>query len=189
MNIANQITLSRIWLALICVWLIIQDSFASMLGAFMVFIVAALTDFLDGYFARKYQLVSDWGKLWDPIADKVLVIGVFLAFLAAGVVPLWVILAIILRELVITIMRMVCLRQGVVVEAKMVGKHKTVAQITAIVLIFIMLLLIKQGTYIQAEQWLKNFIVPFILGYVVIITLYSGALYVWDNRKLLRRVK
>jgi CDP-diacylglycerol--glycerol-3-phosphate 3-phosphatidyltransferase len=143
MNIANQVTLSRAILAFVCMGLLAVNTFSYIMAAFIVFIVAAITDFFDGYLARKYNLVSDWGKLWDPIADKILVIGVFLAFVFLGVVELWMVMVIIFREVVVTWMRMICLKKGTVIEAKMAGKHKTVAQIVGIILIFIMLLIMK----------------------------------------------
>jgi len=185
MNIANQVTLSRIALSFICMWLIVKDNLVAMIISFIIFIIAALTDYWDGYLARKYNLISDWGKLWDPIADKVLILGVFLAFLALGVVNMWVVIVIMFREFAITGMRFICLKKGVVVEAKMVGKHKTVSQIAGIILIFLALIIIKSIPESFIAELLSDYIIPFALWYIIIITIYSGAVYVWDNRKLI----
>ena len=186
MNIANQITVLRIILSFVCIWFIVQDTFVSTLVAFSVFIIASLTDYFDGFIARKLSLVSDLGKILDPIADKVLVIGVFVGFLACDWVNVWVVIVIMLREFIITSLRFFGLNKGVVIEAKFLGKYKTVSQIVGIVLIFVTILIVKTSPENAVAVLLSNYIVPFALWYIILITLYSGFAYLWDNRKVIK---
>lgn len=185
MNICNKLTISRIFLAFICIGLIIKNSFSSLILAFIVFIIASITDFLDGYWARKRKLISDLGKLLDPIADKILISGVFIAFLEVGIINAWMVSVIMLREFIITGMRLYGLNRGGVLEARALGKHKTVSQIIGVVLIFIALISFKitRGGMVD---FLYYRLVPLVMWYIVIITLFSGMSYLWVNRKAIK---
>ncbi|MBU1121417.1 MAG: CDP-diacylglycerol--glycerol-3-phosphate 3-phosphatidyltransferase [Candidatus Omnitrophota bacterium] len=185
MNICNKLTISRIFLAFICIGLIIKDTLAFLIVAFIIFIIASITDFLDGYLARKKNLISDLGKLLDPIADKILIIGVFLAFLQVGIINAWMVSVIMLREFIITGLRFYGLSKGIVLEAQTLGKHKTVSQIIGIVLIFITLILSKV-TDSSTVYFLYYKLVPAVMWYVVVITLFSGISYLWTNRKTIK---
>src|SRR5512135_1783965 len=98
----------------------------------LFFILACATDFLDGWIARARHQVTDFGKIMDPVADKVLVLGVFLSFVQMQLVPAWMVIVIIIRELLITGMRFLAIRKGRVLAAESAGKHKTVSQMIAI---------------------------------------------------------
>jgi len=111
MNISNKLTFLRIILAFICIGLILLNNFPSILIAFIIFIIASVTDFFDGYLARKHNIVTDLGKFLDPIADKILIIGVFLAFLQLRMVNAWMVSAIMLREFIVTGMRLYTLNK------------------------------------------------------------------------------
>ncbi|UCG34576.1 MAG: CDP-diacylglycerol--glycerol-3-phosphate 3-phosphatidyltransferase [Candidatus Omnitrophota bacterium] len=185
MNTANRLTVGRIFLAFICIWLIVRNTLASICGAFAVFVVASLTDFLDGYLARKKQIASDLGKILDPIADKILIIGVFLAFVELGVLKAWMVGVIMLREFIVTGLRLYCLNKGLVLEAKRFGKHKTISQIVGVVFIFITVILFN-----LVENKTVNFfyhgLIPIVMWYVVLITLFSGVYYFWENRRAIK---
>lgn len=185
MNICNKLTLLRILLAFICIGFILKNTFVSLIIAFIVFGLASLTDFFDGFLARRKNLVSDLGKLLDPIADKILIIGVFLAFLQLGVINAWMVSVIMLREFIITGLRLYGLNKNVVLEAKLLGKHKTVSQVIGVFLIFITLILIKI-TDSKAVLILYYRIIPAAMWYIVIITLFSGINYLWSNRKTIK---
>lgn len=158
-----------------------------MLFAFVIFIVASITDWLDGLFARRNNLVSDLGKLLDPIADKILIIGVFLAFLQLEVVVnAWMISIIMLREFIVTGMRLYSLNRGEVLEAKRWGKHKTVSQIVAILFIFIAFLLFKKFPTNNIVIFLYTKVTHVLMWYVVMITLFSGVYYFWANRRSIK---
>lgn len=187
MNIANYLTFLRIILAFICIGFILKNDFSSILTAFIVFVIASFTDLLDGIFARRNNLVSDLGKLLDPIADKILIIGVFLAFLQLKVVVnAWMVSVIMLREFIITGLRLYVLNKGEVLEAKRWGKHKTVSQVIGIVIIFLSLLLVKKFPQNTFVLFLYEKFTYIVMWYVVAVTLFSGVYYFWINRRSIK---
>ncbi|HIE35834.1 MAG TPA: CDP-diacylglycerol--glycerol-3-phosphate 3-phosphatidyltransferase [Candidatus Omnitrophica bacterium] len=186
MNIANWLTLLRIVLSFVCIWLILKNTFFSLLGAFFVFLMASFTDFLDGFLARKRKIVSDLGKLFDPIADKILIVGVFCAFLQLRVVNAWIVIVIMLREFIITSLRLYSLNKGIVLEAKKWGKHKTLSQVLGIIVIFILLILFRKFPQSKQIHLFYNYFIPIIMWYILIVTLFSGIYYFWVNRKTIK---
>jgi CDP-diacylglycerol--glycerol-3-phosphate 3-phosphatidyltransferase len=147
-----------------------------------------LTDFYDGYIARKENLVTNFGKIMDPIADKLLVLGAFLAFVQLQVVAAWMVVLIISREILITSLRLFAITKGRFLAAERGGKHKTVSQMVAIFLI--LTYLIFKETMIQFSTWTDSLefwceLGIFILMLItVILTLISGLSYLWRNKKL-----
>lgn len=187
MNIANYLTFLRIILAFFCIGFILRNNFNSILIAFIIFIIASLTDLFDGMFARRHNLISDLGKLLDPIADKILIIGVFLGFLQLKVVVnAWMVTVIMLREFIVTGLRLYVLKSGEVLEARRWGKHKTVSQVAGIIVIFISLLLFKKFPQNNFVIFLYTKLTYLIMWYVVIITLFSGFYYFWTNRRAIK---
>lgn len=145
-----------------------------------------MTDFLDGYIARKNNLISDLGRLLDPIADKILVIGIFCAFLELKIVSAWMVSLIMLREFIITGLRLYGLNKGVVLEAKKFGKHKTFSQIIGILIIFIIIILNKKFSENFVVFFLYYKFIPILMWYIVSITLFSGIYYFWINRRAIK---
>lgn len=186
MNIPNRLTILRIILSFICIGFILQNSLFSFLIAFVIFSLASITDFLDGYIARKRNLISDLGKILDPIADKILIIGVFCAFLELGIVNSWMVSLIMFREFIITGLRLYGLNKGIVLEAKNFGKHKTVSQVIGIFVILIALILSKIMPGSLIVSFLFGKFIPALMWYIVIITVSSGIYYFWVNRKVIR---
>ena len=134
----------------------------------IIFAVASFTDFLDGYLARKHNLVTDFGKFMDPLADKVLVAAALLFLIQAGRAEAWLVIIIITREYAISIIRAIAATNGKVIAASGGGKIKTVTQMLAIIMLLLSM--------------------PFgdIMMYVcVALTLYSGVEYIWNNRELI----
>lgn len=127
-NIANVITVARIGLVPVFAALVLQGTTTWLVWGAVVFVVAALTDKLDGYLARSRGLVTDFGKLADPIADKALVLSALVLLSLAGTLPWWFTAVIIVRELGITLLRFVMVRRGVVMPASKGGKLKTTLQ-------------------------------------------------------------
>ncbi|OQX88279.1 MAG: CDP-diacylglycerol--glycerol-3-phosphate 3-phosphatidyltransferase [Candidatus Omnitrophica bacterium 4484_70.2] len=185
MNLANQLTILRILLAFLCSALIIKNTLFSLILSFLIFILASFTDYIDGLIARKNNLVSDLGKILDPIADKILVILVFLAFLELGVIHTWMVGIIILREFIITGVRIFALSKGVVLEAKKFGKHKTFSQMLAIVFIFLVLIFLNLSKDTSSRN-LAQLFVDIVMVYVVLVTIFSGLYYLWANRRLIK---
>ena len=138
MNLPNLLTLSRIPILFGVVgFLYLPFSGASSM-AFVLFIIGALTDWADGYYARKQGLVSNFGKLMDALTDKVFMVGLFISLLVIGILPEWtlpLLLIILSREFLITGLRLVAASDGVVLAAEKSGKHKTVSQMVAAILL------------------------------------------------------
>ena len=134
MNLPNKLTLLRIVLVPVCMALMLTGHFYIALG---VFIVASITDFLDGYIARKNNLVTSFGKIMDPLADKILVFGALLCFLQLGFINSWCVAIILAREFFVTGMRVVAVDKGKVIAASWWGKVKTNVQMFAVMFGFL----------------------------------------------------
>lgn len=132
MNLPNIITLSRIPLMFVVVWLMYQDWTGAATLAFWLFIAAAIGDWLDGYIARKRNLISIFGKFMDALTDKIFVVGIMIAFVEQGTVPIYWVLIVLCREFMISGMRMMAAAKGVVVAAERGGKTKTLTQLIAV---------------------------------------------------------
>ena len=138
MNLPNLLTLSRIPILFGVVGSLYMPFAGSSSLAFVLFIIGALTDWADGYYARKQRLVSNFGKLMDALTDKVFMVGLFISLLVIGILPEWtlpLLLLILSREFLITGLRLVAASEGVVLAAEKSGKHKTVSQMVAAILL------------------------------------------------------
>lgn len=129
MNLPNSLSLFRILLAGVFTLLMTISWDQAPLWALIIFIAASLTDWLDGYLARKLNLITDLGKLLDPLADKILVAAAFVTFTERGLCPGWVTVAILFREFAVTGLRLLLVEKGTVLPADGWGKWKTVTQI------------------------------------------------------------
>ncbi len=140
MNLANRLTILRIVLIpMFMFFLLINNgnSFYYKLFALIIFSVAAITDGLDGYFARKQQLVTTFGKILDPLADKLLISSALISFVAMKEISAWVAIIIIGRELAVTGLRVIAASEGIVIAASKWGKWKTGLQISAVIAMII----------------------------------------------------
>lgn len=182
-NIANQITVSRIFLAFLSIGFLLTDTLWGLIASLAIFLLASFTDFLDGFIARKRNITSDFGKIMDPIADKVLIVGIFLALVSMDVVNLWMVIVIILREFLITSLRLYALSKGKVLSAQKFGKHKTVSQIVGIGLILSLMILERNSSL---PVGVVHRVIFFVLWWIVFITIFSGMVYFWSNRKLIK---
>ncbi|MCP4649404.1 MAG: CDP-diacylglycerol--glycerol-3-phosphate 3-phosphatidyltransferase [PVC group bacterium] len=189
MNLPNKLTILRIFLTFVFMFLLFYDGLTAKILAFLAFTLASITDFYDGYLARKYNMITDLGKLLDPIADKILVLAAFLAFVEMGIIPAWMVAFVILRELLITGMRVLAANKGNVLAAAKAGKHKTVSQIVSIFLILGFIVIKEAGIMnMYCEVWFKTAIYVFML-ITVAFTLISGLFYIKKNRKVFMRCK
>ena len=138
MNIANKITLVRIFLVPVFVLFMLTDfTEYNSLIAFIVFVIATITDKIGGTIARKMNLVTDFGKFLDPIADKLLVSSALICLTADGTLPAWITIVIIGREFIISAFRLVCADTGKTVAATWWGKSKTIAQMVTIIVLLL----------------------------------------------------
>jgi len=178
MNLPNKLTLSRVVLTAVFLVLLFAHGLVYKLSAVLVFSVAALTDFLDGFIARNNNLVSDFGKFMDPIADKILILAAFLAFVEMKLVPAWMVIIIIFREFMITGLRIVALKKNRVIEATLAGKHKTVSQLMTVFIILVFICLREVG--FTWEFWTPDLesyylgAILFLMSVTVLLTLVSG---------------
>jgi len=141
MTLPTQLTFLRFLLAFLIMGLLVVPGWPAKAAALVCFLLAGLTDWLDGWLARRWQQVSPFGALLDPIADKVLVLGVFLTFVQLRLIPAWMVLVILLRELIITGVRLFVASRGVVLAAAQEGKQKAVSQMVTIVVILSVLVI------------------------------------------------
>jgi len=171
MNLPNKLTLLRIVMILPFLLVLYLDvPFADYI-ALVIFIAASLTDLLDGKIARKYGLVTDFGKFADPLADKMLVLSAMVWFVEIGQMPGWALLVVLVREFAVSGLRMVASDQGRVIAAGWSGKVKTASTMVCIVLMFLPI---------------PRVINLFCVAVIVITTIYSGVEYFMKNKDCLR---
>ena len=188
MNLPNTLTVLRIVLTFLIMGLLFAAGPLAKGLCLILFVLAALTDWWDGWLARKTRRISSLGILLDPIADKVLVIGVLLVFVQLGLVPAWMVLAIAFRELLITGIRLYAAGRHLVIAAAKEGKHKTVSQMTAIIVALSLLWareLLRGAAAERFEMWMPRVILG-CMWVAVALTVYSGAMFFWRNRTVLR---
>ncbi|WP_115727071.1 CDP-diacylglycerol--glycerol-3-phosphate 3-phosphatidyltransferase [Actinomyces culturomici] len=184
-NLPNALTVLRLVLVPVFIVLMLQSSVGARWWALVVFVVAAITDHLDGRIARSRNLITDFGKIADPIADKALTLGAFIMLSIAGLLPWWVTVLIAIRELGITWLRAVLLKRGIVVAANKGGKLKTVLQILAITILLV------PWRHIGAAGGAAGAVASgfLILGWMIaglalLVTLWSGWVYLSEGWRL-----
>ncbi len=183
MNLANKLTISRIVLAGIFILFLFVRGAGAKVMALSIFLIACITDYYDGLIARKSAGLTDFGKLMDPIADKILILGGFLAFVEMKIIPAWMVMVIIARELIITGIRMLALSKKKVLGAGIAGKHKTVSQIVAVFSILVFLIIRDSGfTFRYIGYYSKGVYVLMLI--TVVMTLLSGISYMMRNRDI-----
>lgn len=190
MNLPNKLTVARIILAPLFLLFALWEFPFHYAVSLLVFIVAALTDMLDGKIARSQNLITNLGKFLDPLADKMLTTAAFLLFLCVGNMNVWALMLILTREFMVTSVRLLAAKGGKVIAASLWGKTKTVAQFIAIIFMLTALEFSTWQTGVLAGAALPDaaFTVPLIVGEVLIwistvLTLIAGAEYVWLNRE------
>ena len=195
MNLPNAITVSRLFLTAGFILFVAWESTWGHAVALVLFIIAAASDYLDGYLARKLNLVTPLGKLLDPLADKILVCSAFVFLTAKGLCPVWITALIICREFLVTGLRQIAIEAGQVLAADKLGKWKTAFQLTYLISGLIWLTL---QTIETIPSWLSVFhfltkpmangglLMPISLALAVALTVISGWNYVWSSRYLLK---
>lgn len=206
MNFPNAITVARIAVCPVIFWLALSPSVAQRYAAFVFFVLAAFSDLWDGYVARKHGLITDLGKLLDPVADKLLLVSTFIPFYilaggsdAGGQVPLWggfplwIIAVVFGRELFVTVFRGWATRRGVVIAAGKSGKYKTLTQNFFIGGLLLWYPLAQTGADAgwSGRAWaywqsIHTVWIAVMLGLAVVLTVYSMIDYLWSYRALVR---
>jgi CDP-diacylglycerol---glycerol-3-phosphate 3-phosphatidyltransferase len=198
MNLPNKLTVSRFALTGVFLWVVMLRSPLNDTLALVIFCVASLTDLLDGQIARKRGIVTSFGKLMDPLADKILVCTAFIALLERShldpsvvtpkpslvTVEAWMVVVIVARELAITGMRLLAASKQVVLAAERWGKHKTISQIVAIIALLVLDAYVEWWPWLQSvfKGWVPTF-ARIALYVAVALTALSGIIYLWRNRE------
>lgn len=203
MNLPNRLTVSRFYLtgafvaSMTLGWRTEANWIATSLnwrwgftGGLVFFVVAAVTDYLDGEIARRRQLVTDFGKLMDPVADKVLMAAAFICLIPEHAIPAWAAIVIISREFLITGLRLLAASKGVVLPSEKLGKHKTLWQMVTVIYFLVLLSVAEMeraGWFFVGTPWTIawKFGGPLLIAVALILTLYSGLGYLWKNRALI----
>jgi len=193
MNLPNKLTVSRFALTVLFLWALFSPLRFNDTLALFFFSLAGATDFLDGRIARKRGLITNFGILMDPLADKILICSAFIAFVESThlnpnppvKVAAWMVIVIVARELAITGLRLLAASKNVVLAAERFGKHKTISQIVAINALLVL---------DACNEWpagLRNFFLSWgpafaeiMLWMAVALTVVSGAVYLWRNRAI-----
>ena len=192
MNLPNKLTLSRFVLTIAFLAVMFSQVKYHKSIALVLFIAAGLSDILDGEIARRRKLITNFGILMDPLADKILVCSAFIAFVGLNWIPAWMVVVIVARELAITGMRLLAAAKNVVLAAEGFGKHKTISQIVAIIAILVLASYKEWGAAGRAVfgchfpgqmPWIEWF-AEVAKWVAVALTFTSGGIYLWRNRAL-----
>lgn len=191
MNLPNKLTLSRFALTLAFLVAIFSEIRFHETIALALFLAASITDYYDGMIARRDKLITSFGILMDPLADKILVCSAFVAFVGRDLMPAWMVVLIVARELAITGLRLLAAAKNVVLAAEGYGKHKTVSQMVAIISILVLASYQQWGGWadivfgfaILGAPWVATF-TELSKWLAVMFTVISGAMYLGRNRSL-----
>jgi CDP-diacylglycerol--glycerol-3-phosphate 3-phosphatidyltransferase len=185
MNLPNKLTVARFILTGVFLVIFFQHfPFGDTLALF-VFGAASLTDYFDGKIARRDNLITNFGILMDPLADKILICSAFIAFVGRDLMPAWMVVIIVARELAITGLRLLAASKQLVLGAERYGKHKTISQIIATISILVLVSYNDWGgwTKVALAWWVPTF-AELSKWVAVVLTGFSGAVYLWRNRQL-----
>lgn len=187
MNLPNKLTVLRIVMAPVFLALLVIDFPLHHLLALFFFIAASLTDLIDGKIARKYGLVTDFGKFLDPLADKMLTTAAFIGFiqLNIGFGIVWITMIVLTREFLITSLRLSASAAGTVIAANIWGKAKTVCQMSAIIITLFFLSIADIADLPAAVAGAFSLISSITLWISAVMTVISGVIYVKDNAKFI----
>lgn len=199
MNLPNKITLARIFLVPFMLIVPLFGVTSTVLGGITVenliilaiFLIASITDFLDGHLARKNNMVTTFGKFLDPIADKLLVITALMMLVESGIIPAWIPIITVAREFLVSGVRMLAAGEGTVIAASMLGKIKTVSQMVAISLAFVSINPFMDfiGGELQGLHLIINILMTIAMIVSVIATIWSGTDYLVKSKDVILKSK
>jgi CDP-diacylglycerol--glycerol-3-phosphate 3-phosphatidyltransferase len=188
MNWANRLTLSRLALTVLFVAALNSSWHYARTCALIIFLVAGLTDFIDGEVARRYGIITNFGKLMDPLVDKIMMAAAFISLVPLKAVPAWAATAVVARDFLITGLRLIASAKGRVLPAERLGKQKTSWQIIT-TLFFLGLLAASELRFADEKStwWLRAWddAGPVLVWITVALTVYSGLGFMWRHRELI----
>lgn len=182
MNLPNKITIFRMFIAPIFLAVYLAGIPHRFLLSALIFALGAITDALDGRIARKNNIVTNFGKLLDPIADKMLVTAGLLAFMKDGLCSIWIVMIILTRDFAVTSIRMIAASQNVVIPANIGGKIKTVMQMVS----FIVVMLLCELTNVYKLGLNMGLISNILLGVTAVVAVVSGLIYIINGWKIIK---
>lgn len=191
MTIPNILTVFRILLTPFFIFFLFNESESSGVYSLIIFTVASFTDAYDGYYARKYNAVSESGKFLDPLADKILASSAFISFAVLGLIDIWMVAIIILRDLFVTLLRMRMKKGGESLVTSNIAKSKTAAQLITIIFTLIYLSINNSTVPIldnisgQIDQFNLVYNLTFIVS---LFTVFTGYMYVKDNFTVIKKI-
>lgn len=190
MNLPNKLTVSRFALTAAFLAVFFVEFPGNETVALVLFCLGGITDWMDGEIARRRNLITNFGILMDPLADKILVCSAFIAFVERGQMEAWMVVVIVARELAITGLRLLAASKNKVLAAESFGKHKTISQITTIIAILVFLSYSQWGVFgqlfafaIAGKPWVVWF-ASIAKWFTVGLTILSGGIYLWRNRAM-----
>ena len=189
MNLPTKLTCLRILLTFLIMGLLFAPGWPAKAAALGGFLLASLTDWLDGSLARRWHQTTPLGTLLDPIADKVLVLGILLAFVQLRVIPAWMVLIIALREFLITGVRIFAASRHLVLSAAKEGKHKTVSQMVTILIILTILTIQELPGHAWRSARMTIMFHDMVVGCLwvtLLLTVISGTSFFWRHRTVLK---
>jgi CDP-diacylglycerol--glycerol-3-phosphate 3-phosphatidyltransferase len=188
MNWANRITLSRLALTVFFVVALNSSWPYARTTALVIFLIAGLTDFIDGEIARRYGVITSFGKLMDPLVDKIMMAAAFISLVPLKAVPAWAATTVVARDFLITGLRLMASAKGRILPAEQLGKQKTSWQIITI-LFFLTLLSMAELRYVSEKStwWVRAWTEagPVLVWITVALTIYSALGFTWRNRELI----
>ena len=188
MNWANRLTLSRLVLTILFVAALNSSWQYGRTAALILFLLAGITDFVDGEVARRYSRVTNFGKLMDPLVDKIMMAAAFISLVPLKAVPAWAATTVVARDFLITGLRLMASATGKVLPAERLGKQKTSWQVVTVIF-FLVLLSASELRYVDEKStwWWRAWYEagPILVWITVALTLYSGLGYAWRHRELI----
>ena len=185
MSFPNQLSLLRILLSPVFLFLFLSENHLYRQLSLSIFFIAVMTDWYDGWLARKYGQISKFGIFIDPLADKILTSAAFVAFYYLGIMPLWMVIVIVVRDLVITVYRSYQEFNGKTMKTSFIAKTKTFIQMTYVFLILIMICILTFNIEIKYQDLINTFIssdINYILMLAItLLTLYTGVSYFFEK--------
>ena len=191
MILPNQLTILRIILSPVFLILFLSDDQLMIQLSLVVFIIAALSDWYDGWLARKFNYITEWGKFMDPLADKILTSSAFVGFVLVGLIEWWMVIIILFRDFAITFLRMFADKKGIVFTTSYYAKWKTLLQM--IFLYYLLVVYTGSKTDELSIQFsslfqllLDQWVIYFAMLLITIITVHTGIIYIFKNYKAIK---
>jgi CDP-diacylglycerol--glycerol-3-phosphate 3-phosphatidyltransferase len=187
MNWANRLTVSRLVLTILFVAALNSTWIYGRTAALIIFLLAGVTDYFDGEIARRYGEVTNFGKLMDPLVDKIMMAAAFISLVPLGAIPAWAATTVVARDFLITGLRLMASARGQILPAERLGKHKTSWQIATVVF-FLVLLSARELEYASESGWWFRAWYhggPLLVWIAVAFTVYSGLRYAWRHRDVI----